>query len=188
VNLQRELVHRQQCNGTSNAPALRAGHVFSLVDDSGAGFGDTYLVTEIRHMAFIDEGSGCLVYANSFSAIPSSVTFRPQRKTPMPKVPGVVTAVVTGQQGEARYVDQYGRIKVHFLWDRKGSNDENSSAWIRVMIPSGRLGDRPEHLFIPEIGSEVVVSFLEGNPSLPVVLGSLYNRNFMPPLVLPENK
>ena len=188
MNLQRELVHRHQCLGTSNAPALRAGHSFSLVDASGAGFGDTYLVTEIRHMALIDEGSGCMVYANSFSAIPNNVTFRPQRKTPTPKVPGVVTAVVTGPAGETRHVDEYGRIKVRFLWDRYGSNDERSSAWIRVMIPTGRLKDRPSHLFIPEKGSEVVVSFLQGNPSLPVVLGSLYNTNFMPPLELPENK
>jgi type VI secretion system secreted protein VgrG len=188
VNLQRELVHRQRCLGMSNAPALRAGHVFSLVDESGAGFGDIYLVTEIRHIALIDEGSGCLVYANSFSAIPSSVTFRPERKTPMPKVPGVVTAIVTGSAGETRYVDEYGRIKVRFLWDRYGANDEHSSAWIRVMIPSGRLDDTPTHLFIPEVGSEVVVSFLQGNPSLPVVLGSIYNGVFMPPLVLPDNK
>jgi type VI secretion system secreted protein VgrG len=56
------------------------------------------------------------------------------------------------------------------------------------VIPSGRLNDTPEHLFIPEMGSEVVVSFLQGNPSLPVVLGSLYNTNFMPPLDLPGNK
>jgi type VI secretion system secreted protein VgrG len=183
LHAEREFLAGKYCVGISNSAALKAGHIFSLIDESGAGFNGTYLVTKVRHLAVWDEERGCFVYCNVFSAIPSGRTFRPERKTPVPKLPGVVTAVVTGPAGETRYVDEYGRIKVQFRWDREGRSDENSSAWIRVLIPAGRMDDTD--LFIPVISSEVVVSFIQGNPSLPFVLGSVYNGVFPPPVPLP---
>jgi type VI secretion system secreted protein VgrG len=177
VNADREFRNSRQCSGISNAADLKAGHIFSLADRSGTGFSGRYLITQVRHLALWNQERSCFVYCNVFSAIPNNVTFRPKRMTPLPKVPGVVTAVVTGPAEETQYVDDYGRIKVQFRWDRQGSNNENSSAWIRVLIPAGRL----DELFIPLIGSEVVVSFIQGDPSLPMVLGSVYNPDYPPP-------
>ena len=95
----------------------------------------------------------------------------------------MTTAVVTGPTGEEIFVDEHGRVKVQFHWDREGQNDESSSAWLRVMLPAGRIDTE---IYLPEIGDEVVVTFLEGNPDRPLVLGTVYNNVRRPPISLPD--
>jgi type VI secretion system secreted protein VgrG len=112
-------------------------------------------------------------------------TYRPPRKTLIPQVRGVQTAVVVGPSGEEIYTDKYGRIKVQFHWDRKGAKDENSSCWIRVASPWAGKGWGM--VSTPRIGQEVVVDFLEGHPDRPLVIGSVYNAEQMPPYDLPGN-
>nr|MDT0525948.1 type VI secretion system tip protein TssI/VgrG [Streptomyces sp. DSM 41633] len=90
-----------------------------------------------------------------------------------------------GKQGEEIWTDKYGRIKVQFHWDREGQRDENSSCWVRVA--QGWAGKRWGSLYTPRIGQEVVVSFLEGDPDQPLVTGSVYNADTMPPCTLPEH-
>ena len=112
--------------------------------------------------------------------------FVPPRITPRPIVQGPQTAVVVGPSGEEIYTDKYGRIKVQFHWDRLGTKDENSSCFIRVaQIWAGKKWGAQ---FLPRIGQEVVVSFLEGNPDRPLVTGSVYNGDNMPPYELPGCK
>jgi type VI secretion system secreted protein VgrG len=164
--------------GASGVPALRAGRRLTVTDTAGGGLGGSYVVTSVRHVA-LREGQGkCFSYGNEFSAIPASTQFRPARSTPVPSVGGALPAVVAGPPGSAVYRDQYGRIKVQFRFDREGQSDENSSAWISVSVPSGRTNE----LFVPEVGDEVLVAFVEGDPSQPVVLGSLYNSTHPPPV------
>lgn len=111
--------------------------------------------------------------------------YRPPRKTPIPMVRGVQTAVVVGPSGEEIYTDKYGRIKVQFHWDRQGKKDENSSCWIR--FSTAWAGKQWGMISIPRIGQEVVVDFLEGHPDRPLVTGSVYNAEQMPPYSLPGN-
>jgi type VI secretion system secreted protein VgrG len=94
--------------------------------------------------------------------------------------------VVTGPKGEEIYIDKYGRVKVQFFWDRKGKKDENTTCFIRVAKPWA--GKRWGSIFTPRIGQEVVVSFLEGDPDQPLIIGSVYNGDQMPPYDLPANK
>src|SRR4029077_17258369 len=101
-------------------------------------------------------------YSCSFSAIPSSQQFRPQRLTPKPFVQGPQTAVVVGPGGEEIFTDKYGRVKVQFHWDRRGKKDENSSCWVRVSSPWA--GKSWGAIAMPRIGQEVIVDFLEGDP------------------------
>ncbi len=76
---------------------------------------------------------------------------------------GAQSAMVVGPAGEEIYTDEYGRIKVQFIWDREGTSDEKSSCWLRVMqVWAGRKWGAS---FIPRIGHEVIVSFLDGDPS-----------------------
>jgi type VI secretion system secreted protein VgrG len=99
---------------------------------------------------------------------------------------GPQTAVVVGASGDEIYTDKYGRIKVQFPWDRLGNNDENSSCWIRVaQIWAGQSWGS---IFIPRVGQEVVVEFLEGNPDRPIVTGCVYNATQTVPYTLPDNK
>lgn len=111
---------------------------------------------------------------------------RPQCVTAKPIVRGCQTAYVVGPSGEEIYTDQYGRVKVQFHWDRQGQNDDNSSCWIRVA--SFWAGKQWGAIHLPRIGQEVVVDFLEGDPDRPIVVGSVYNAENMPPYALPDNK
>jgi type VI secretion system secreted protein VgrG len=119
------------------------------------------------------------------SAIDSQTQFRsPQPEKPV--VCGPQTARVVGPADEEIWTDKYGRIKVQFHWDREGVFDENSSCWVRVAHPWA--GNRWGSIHIPRVGNEVVVEFLEGDPDRPLVTGSVYNADNMPPYTLPENK
>jgi type VI secretion system VgrG family protein len=181
LRLEAAAADAQRHVGTSGVPTLRAGRLVTINDTTGGGFGGSYVVTGVRHVLVRDAVGGCFSYANEFTCIPSAAPFRPPRATPVPNVGGVLSAVVTGPLGETRFVDQWGRIKVKFLWDREGAADEHSSAWIRVANPPGRLGD----VFIPNVGDEVLVAFVQGDPSRPVVIGTLFNGTHPPPIQLP---
>jgi type VI secretion system secreted protein VgrG len=125
-------------------------------------------------------------YNNRFEAIKASVQYRPARLTRKPVISGVQTAVVVGRSGEEIYSDKYGRVKVQFHWDRKGTNDENSSCWVRVS--QDWAGKNWGAVFIPRMGQEVIVDFLEGDPDRPLITGRVYNAEQMPPYTLPDNQ
>ena len=125
-------------------------------------------------------------YYNSFTCIPVSLPYRPQRITPRPVVQGTQTAVVVGPAGEEIFTDKYGRVKVQFHWDREGKNDANSSCWVRVGTPWA--GKNWGVIHIPRIGQEVIVAFEEGDPDRPIIVGSVYNADQMPPYDLPGRK
>lgn len=82
--------------------------------------------------------------------------------------------------------DNYGRIKVKFHWDQSAAKDETSSCWIRVT--QGWAGKQWGSIFIPRMGQEVVVSFLEGDPDRPLVTGCVYNAEQTVPYTLPDEQ
>ena len=128
-------------------------------------------------------------YTNDFTCIlygAGRPSFRPLRKTPKPIVRGSQTAYVVGPSGEEIFTDKYGRVKVQFHWDRDGKADAGSSCWVRVAQPWA--GNKWGSVFIPRIGMEVVVSFLEGDPDQPIITGCVYNAGAMPPYTLPDEK
>ena len=133
-----------------------------------------------------DHASRRPVYACDFQAIESKTAFRAERTTPQPIVQGPQTAVVVRPTGEEIYTDEFGRVKVHFHWDRYGEEDEQSSCWIRVA--QTWAGSGWGVVFNPRIGEEVIVDFLEGDPDRPINTGLVYNAQNMPPYDLPVNK
>ena len=184
---QRQVVERVTMSGTANAAGLRAGYVFNLEDGTAAGVSGNYLLTTVRHAGFrrLTNGVASLYYGNEFEVIPASTPFRPATKTPRP-LAQPCTAVVTGPTGEEIHVDKYGRVKVQFHWDRYGSRNDQSSAWLRVASPWAGQGRGA--LFLPRVGDEVLVSFLQGNPDQPIVTGSMYNAANAVPYPLPASK
>lgn len=181
---------RTWIDGSGNARALAPGYRFDLTQHDRPEQNINYLVVKVSHQAH--EGgwgggmdTGMMTYSNSFSAIPSTVQYRPGRKTERPNIASLQTGLVVGPAGEEIYTDEYGRVKVHFHWDRKKSN-ENSSAWIRVMQPIAGAGWG--HVWIPRVGQEVIIQFVDGDPDRPVVTGCLYNHKNHPPYPLPGNK
>ncbi len=127
-------------------------------------------------------------YSNSFTCIPESVTYRPGRNTPKPVIYGVQTAVVVGPKGAEINTDKFGRVQVQFFWDRHNARmqdpppDPKKAAkpvWIRVgQIMAGKHWGA---MFIPRIGQEVIVTFVDGDPDRPLVTGVVYNSDQMPP-------
>jgi type VI secretion system secreted protein VgrG len=116
---------------------------------------------------------------------PANLPYRPPRITPKPRTQGPQTAMVTGPAGQEIWTDKYGRVKVHFHWDRTGPKDENSSCWIRVSNPWASSGFGG--IQVPRIGDEVVVDFLNGDPDRPLITGRVYNASSMPPWDLPAS-
>ncbi len=175
-------------DGSGNCGALKAGFVFRLSDDVRAGYDGEYLVTAIRHGAVrvVTPTNETFYYGNQFSAIPAAVPFRPARKTPKPHVSGPASAVVVGPAGQDPYVDQYGRIKVQFHWGRPSTGSGNTSVWMRVAQPYA--GAQYGMSFLPGVGNEVIVDFLNGDPDRPVVIGSVYNGANTQPYNLPSRK
>ncbi|MCO8171684.1 type VI secretion system tip protein VgrG, partial [Pseudomonas sp. 21LCFQ02] len=119
------------------------------------------------------------------TCIDAQQSFKPLATTIKPLVQGPQTARVVGPAGEEIWTDQYGRVKVHFYWDRHDQSNENSSCWIRVS--QSWAGKNWGSMQIPRIGQEVIVSFLEGDPDRPIITGRVYNAEQTVPYDLPAN-
>ena len=166
--------------GKSTCRSFHAGCKFTLDGHYRQDVNAAYVLQKVSHVANQEE------YTNLFEALPASVTFRPPRHTPRPSIAGSQTATVVGKSGEEIWTDQYGRIKVKFHWDQSAAQDETSSCWIRV--DQGWAGKAWGSLFVPRIGQEVIVTFLEGDPDRPLVTGSVYNAQQTVPYTLPDDQ
>ena len=182
-----EVVH-----GVTNARGAATGYTFTLANSPRKDQNRSYLITSASyHLSGYNFGSGAgnegELYACTFTAIDSTKQFRAARVTPKPLIQGPQTAMVVGSSGEEIYTDQYGRIKLQFHWDRYGKADENASCWVRVS-QAAWAGKKYGAMYIPRVGHEVIVEFLEGDPDLPIVTGRVYNADAMPPYDLPGEK
>ncbi len=164
-------------NGESTVPHFCPGYKMKMENHPDKNFNSEYLVCKVIHQ--FDALSDGEVYQNIFWNISAKAEFKPIRSTEKPRIYGTQTAVVTGPSGEEIYRDKFGRIKVHFYWDRYNKLDENSSCWIRVA--QIWAGNNWGALYTPRIGQEVVINFENGNPDRPIVVGCVYNDKFMPP-------
>jgi len=180
LRLEEREAPQKSLRGESFTPAFTAGGKTTLQKHYRDDVNAAYVLLRVSHAATLDE------YTNSFEGFPATLAYRPPRVTRKPAIPGTQTAIVVGKSGEEIWTDQYGRIKVQFHWDQKGTNDENSSCWIRVA--HGWAGKSWGQMFLPRIGQEVVVSFLEGDPDRPLVTGSVYNAEQTVPYALPGDQ
>jgi type VI secretion system secreted protein VgrG len=186
IRMEQEAVAALEIRGTSYCGHFAAGHKFTLQRHFDAN--GPYVLTGIEHDArlsgYRSGEESEFHYENHFTCIPSALRYRPQRVTPKPVIAGIQTATVVGPEGEEIFCDKYGRVKVQFHWDREGKKDANSSCWLRVaQVWAGKGWGG---FFWPRIGHEVVVSFEEGDPDQPLITGSVYNAENMPPFSLPK--
>lgn len=124
-------------------------------------------------------------YENDFTAIPHERVARGRPPAQKPVVRGPLTAMVVGPKDEEIHTDEYGRVRLQFHWDRHGEANEKSSCFVRVA--QGLAGSGWGMVFVPRIGMEVVVQFLDGDPDKPLVTGAVYNGSNKPPWALPKN-
>ena len=181
--------------GQATARGLGTGSLFALKDHPRSDQNREYLITSAAYR--VDggqfESSGAEKAGDFFSCAFTAVNctapftpFRPARLTPKPTIQGPQTALVVGPKGEEIHTDKFGRVKLQFPWDRYGKADENASCWVRVS--QSWAGKKWGAIYLPRIGQEVVVEFLEGDPDYPIITGRVYNGEAMPPYALPDNK
>jgi type VI secretion system secreted protein VgrG len=189
IRLEELQASRQTADGESACARLLPGATFTLADHPRDDFNRDLLITSVDHHGAepgMDYGDSAAPYGNRFKVIPKDIPFRPPQVTPRPTIKGIQTAIVTGPSGEEIHTDEHGRIKVQFHWDRLGKKDDKSSCWIRVsqIWAGGAWGA----VFLPRIGHEVVVDFIEGDPDRPLIVGSVYHGTNVPPYALPAEK
>ncbi len=178
--------------GSASCRGLAAGSTFKLKFHPRSDQNKEYLITGVSihadagEFGSSDGGQGGTSFSCNFEVIEKSYPYRATRLTPKPIVQGPQTAIVVGPKGEEIYTDEYGRVKVQFHWDRHGKADENASCWIRVS--QGWAGKQWGSIYLPRIGQEVIVEFLEGDPDDPLITGRVYNGEAMPPYPLPAEK
>jgi type VI secretion system secreted protein VgrG len=166
--------------GNSYVRGFIAGYKFTFGDHYRSDVNGDYV---LRHLTVHATDQ---LYTNTFEAFPSSVVFRPPQTAKKSRIYGTQTAMVVGKKGEEIWPDKYGRVKVQFHWDLEGKKDETSSCWVRVaQVWAGKGWGT---LFIPRIGTEVIVSFAEGDPDQPIIIGTVYNASRTVPYTLPDEK
>ncbi|MCA9701454.1 MAG: type VI secretion system tip protein VgrG, partial [Myxococcales bacterium] len=164
----------QVFRGESTATQLQPGASFDLGDHPQGDLNGRYLVIDVTHKGVLADA-----YRNEFRAVPLEKGWVPTKRT-KPVIPGVQTATVTGN--DEICTDEFGRVQVQFHWDRKRS----TTCYVPMVQPWAGHGWGTQ--FLPRVGMEVVVSFIDGNPDRPVVVGSLYNGANQPPFTLPGEK
>ncbi len=175
---------------TGYDPALFAGGKITVQLSANSEDTASMLLTRVVHSGFdethIVDGAGA-GYSCSVTMIPGDRPFRPASPRPRPVVPGLQSAMVVGPSGEEIHTDKLGRVKIRFLWDREWPQDETAcEIWVRVAQPfAGKWGGT---FFLPRIGDEVLVGFVDGDPDKPVIVGSLYNEEAPPPFPMPGKK
>ena len=167
------------------------GYSFTLYNHPRADQNRDYLITRARYEVRIHDyettpDANEQTCRMRIGAIPADRQFRPGAWTPKPCVRGPETAVVVGPEGSEIHTDQYGRVKVHFPWDRYGARDGSDTCWIRVSTTWAGRGFGA--ISIPRVGHEVIIDYEHGNPDRPIIIGQVYNAEEMPPWELPANK
>ena len=189
VRLEAEQAADRRRHAAGDAPSLYPGGLMKL--EKHASDDGQYLVVEARHhikgQDYRSGGGGHGErYEGSYELQPVARPFRAPIVTPRPLVHGPQTALVvarTGSKGEEIDVDEEGRIFVQFHWNR--DKDRYS---LPVRVAQSWSGKQWGWQIIPRVGQEVVVEFLEGDPDQPLVVGTVYNKDYRYPYALPANK
>ena len=191
---QQHNVLKKTGQGKSNVQRLRAGQLFTLSEHPLKHQNIEQLLVTVTHfgeqLQSLDEDTPVSMensqYYNDFTTIPGSTVFRAQQQQRNCLIHGQQYAFVTGPQGEELYLNEYGQIKVQFLWDREGQQDEKTSCWIRT--DNEIAGKQWGHIMPPRTGQLVLVEFEQGNPDRPLISGRLYHGDSLPPYSLPQHK
>ncbi|MDC0715787.1 type VI secretion system Vgr family protein [Nannocystis bainbridge] len=182
---------RRAGTGDSDCSRLTPGLTLQIAGHPKHELNAEYRLVQVRHtgsqpQVLDQDGEDESSYTNVFSVTELKVPFRPMRRTSRPVMRGVQTATVVGPEGEEVHTDAHGRVRVQFHWDRAGGHDENSATWVRVS--QMWAGNGYGTMFLPRIGHEVLIDFIEGDPDRPIIIGRIYHGNNQTPYPLPDEK
>ena len=176
--------------GAGNHEGFYPGGKFKLVRDPYASTdGQEYVLHSVMHSASDESwiaGGAVPSYKNSFSCLPTTLPWRDRLTIERPRMDGVYSGLVIGIPGEEIYTDSQGRVKVWLRFDHHHDATPEGSIWVRVSQPWAGKGWGWQYL--PRVGTEVVVAFMDGDPDRPIVIGGVYNGEQLPPFPLPDQK
>ncbi|MBA3697941.1 MAG: type VI secretion system tip protein VgrG [Planctomycetes bacterium] len=180
VRSQEIACRKRQFRGVGDARGFRAGGVFTLAEHYRADVNIDHLLIEVKHQgsqafATADEDEDpSAIYINDFITIPASVVFRPKRVTPKPVVHGTITAKVDAA-GDGQYseLDDQGRYKLKFPFDRSDLKDGKASRFVRMAQPYA--GDDMGMHFPLHKDTEVIVTHINGDPDRPLIAAAVPN-------------
>jgi type VI secretion system secreted protein VgrG len=180
--LQAKRAERLTCSFVTSALDVRPGQVLSVdAHPNGALQDARWLVVDSRM-----EGSATGDWKHVVMTCQTEEPYRPALATAKPLTRGIESATVVGPAGQEIHTDEFGRVRVHFHWDRSGPKDDGSSCWVPVSQPWG--GTSFGAVNVPRIGQEVLVEFLNGDPDRPVVIGRVFTKDNPVPYELPAFK
>ena len=193
----RKLVHRLQrdkiARGFGNVTGMFPGRKFKIVEHQRGDLDQEYLIRRVIHEAdcpevMMGEAGTAPRYQNRFECLvfDADKPYRPPLLTRCPRIYGPQTAIVTGPEGEEIHTDEHGRVKARFDWDREHGLTDDTSMWLRVA--HNWAGPGFGTFFVPRVGMEVLVEFLEGSPDQPLVVGCVYNGDNAISVGVPDNK
>lgn len=165
-------------HGASNSRALYPACTLDL-DHPRDDWAQKYLLTQVTHEAeqappYQSDGSGKDGgYENRFAGLEATRNYAPPLLTARPRIAGMQSAVVVTPAGEDLSVDKNGRVCVQFLWNREAKPHTLDNTWLRVA--QQWAGSGWGTYFWPRTGDEVLVSFFNGDPDDPIIMGSAYN-------------
>jgi len=185
----------EQCGGYSDCRMFTPGYKVTITSSQstapgGPSSSSAILLTSVWHHIsqqpdYRNQTSPDHPYQNHFTGMPATLVYRPPERTEKPLMKGPQTAFVIADSPDSKeeiWPDKYGRVRVRFHWDREAKY----ACWLRVCQPWA--GQNWGHQWIPRVGNEVLVSFLNGDPDCPIIVGSVYNKDNMPPFDLPAHK
>ncbi|OSI13739.1 type VI secretion system Vgr family protein, partial [Neisseria dumasiana] len=157
-------------SGSGNITALNPGLVFQTAP-SFSEAPNGWLVCSLHH-----SGSRDQAYSHHFTAIPADTIFRPERLTPLPKIQGSLPARVTSPGNYTyAYIDNMGRYRVKLPFDLDEWSPGGESRPIRLAKPYAGP-DYGQHFPLHE-GTEVMLSFVQGNPDRPYISGVMHDSS-----------
>ncbi|PKN09836.1 MAG: type VI secretion system tip protein VgrG [Deltaproteobacteria bacterium HGW-Deltaproteobacteria-8] len=186
VRAEEYLCREKVFHGVSTVPYIRTGYIFELKDHYRQDFNQRYLTIEVTHEgsqeAYLISGLGLhlakdedrLYYRNSFSCIPATTQFRPERKTEKPKFHGSMNAKIDASgSGQYAELDSQGRYKVVLPLDTSGRSGGKATAWLRMAQPySG--SDHGMHFPLHK-DTEVLLTCIDGDPDRPIIQAAVPN-------------
>lgn len=199
--LQTLQVQGARFEGETNVRGVTAGQAFTLQGHPQAGLNIEYFVYSVQfrivsHALASSEAISAHgdVFRATVVALQGEAEFFPPLRTPKPYMSGVQTAIVVGGKPPAAPaasngttpappsppappqevdIDDYGRVKVRFHWDR--DPDQTGQNSCRVRVSQAWAGSNFGAEFHPRIGQEVIVDFLDGDPDQPIIVGRVHN-------------
>ncbi len=178
-------------HGKSYCPDLRTGTTFALKDHYYTKYNANYLLYSVEHegtdLRFMKQElsgpdrSETQLYENTFRALRADVTYRPRRTTTVPRYTGLLTAVIDAEgQGQYAELDSKGRYKVRLPFDSEDKAQGKASHWIRLSEPyaGNAAQEQAFGMHFPLLkGTEVLLSYVEGDIDRPIIVGAVYNAN-----------